>query len=167
MRISVYSSKELQGAILALRRLNNETNKEIRQQTREKVLPIWQEAVRSNVMTRLETRVLSDTARVAVSNQNVTLQSATLSKKLSGGLRPSESYPAVEFGAIQDQKAKTYTATSRRGKSYSVTRHTNRQLRPRNNKGYVVYPAAADAIPKIASLWVQTIVRTFYEILER
>ena len=32
--------------------------------------------------------------------------------------------------------------------------------------GYVVYPAAAEAIPRIASLWVQTAVRTLHELVE-
>ena len=73
---------------------------------------------------------------------------------------------STEFGA--DQTAiSSYTARWKKGTSYKVTnRHTRRQFRPRNLKGYVVYPAAARIIPRMASLFVQTAVRTFYEAIE-
>jgi hypothetical protein len=129
------------------------------------IQPEWQKAVTEQAMTRPEVRVLANTARAAVSDQNVTLTSATVGKSLAGGAKPSEIYHSVEFGADRTY-ARTYTATSTKGKAYRLRRRTRSQFRPRNMKGYVVYPAAAHIIPRLASLWVQTTVRTFYDVLE-
>lgn len=169
MRISVFASKELQAVLLAMRSLEKDLAKQLRQQTKAVVGPEWTKAVRENAQTRLEQRVLADTARVAVSNQNVTLKSAGVGKRLSGGLLPKESAYAVEFGAdrFQPGQGRTYGSTSIKGKKFTVhNRNTVGQLRPRNKKGYVVYPAIADVIPKIASLWVQTIMRGLHEAFE-
>ncbi len=164
MRISIFASKELQAVAGAMKNLDRETKKAIRKETKDMTTSEWQRAVAQNTSTRLEARVLERTARVRVSDQNVTLSSASIGRALSGGLKPSEGFAGVEFGAA-DEKV-TYTATSRRGRTFRVTRNTRAQLRPRNNKGYVVYPAAAQIIPRIASLWVQTVMRGTYEALE-
>lgn len=166
MRISVFNSRELQGVILALKSMDRELAKQIRRATKEMIGPAWTQAVRDEASTRLEHRVLADTARVAVSNQNVTLKSAGVGRALTGGAKPVQLVGGVEFGARQD-RATTYQATHRTGTRYSVTRHTQRQFRPRNRTGHVVFPAAARVIPRLAALWVQTTVRTFYELTER
>lgn len=166
MRISVFNSAELQATILAMKGMERELAKQVRRVTKAVVDPVWREAVAANASTRLESKALASTARVAVSDQNVTLKSAAIGRKLSGGLLPSQSYHAVEFGGDRAAK-RTYEATSSKGKKFKVTRRTQAQLRPRNRKGYVVYPAVAEVIPRIASLWVQTTVRTFYELIEK
>lgn len=152
MRISVFASKELQAIVPLLKSFDVNLRREIRRSTKTVAQPAWQEEVRGNVNTRLETRVLADTARVSVSDQNVMLQSANVGRALSGGAKPSEIYHSAEFGADQN--------FVRNG------RHTRRQFKPRNLKGYVVYPAAARLIPRLASLWVQTTIRTAYESFE-
>lgn len=165
MRISVFDSKELQAILLALRGFDRELKKQIRQQTKKVAEPEWQKAVNEHASTRLEHRILASTARVQVSDQNVMLRSAHIGKSISGGLKPSEAWPAVEFGGNQSKVGK-YQTRSRKGTVYTATRHTARQLRPRNPKGYVVFPAAAQVIPRMAALWAQTLVRTFHEMTE-
>lgn len=166
LRISALVSRELLASITALKGFDREVRKEIRQHTKTMAAPEWQKAVREHAATRLEHRVLADTARVAVSDRNVQLQSARIGRSLAGGLKPSDLAGPVEFGAYPRQR--TIEARSRKGKSYSYRRHTTRQFRrPNDNKGYAVYPAAADIIPRIASLWVQTVVRTFAELAEK
>ena len=166
IRISVFDSDELAGVILAMKGLDRETAKQLRSHTKTMVQGVWTEAVAGHAHTRLEHAVLASTARAAVSDQNVTLKAASVGRALKGGMRPSDYWQAVEFGADRS-KTTTYTATSRSGKAFKVTRHTRAQLRPANRQGYVVYPAAAGVIPRIASLWVQTIVRTFHEQIEK
>jgi len=163
--IDIYQSRELQAAVLGLRRANKTMQAEVRKQTREKLLPEWQQAVRERADTRLEQRVLADTARVKMSNQNVRLSSATVGRKLSGGLNPKVQAAAVAFGADRAQKT-TYEARSRKGKTFKVTRRTRAQLRPVRRDGYAVYPAAKAMIPRFASLWVQTVVRSFHDGIE-
>lgn len=165
-RISIFHSKELQGVLLALKGMDKETAKHVRRETKNMIQPAWQKGLAERAATRLEHRTLVSTARVAVSNQNVTLKSATVGRTLAGGLQPKQSWHAVEFGG--DRAAtRTYQARSRKGKTFTVTRRTMAQLRPRNRKGYVVYPTAAEIIPRLASLWVQTVIRSFYDTIER
>lgn len=164
MRITIFGSKELQAVVLAMRTLDRDSRKEIRKHVKDMAQPAWQQALAENAQTRLEHRVLARTGRVRVSDQNVTLTAASVGRPLAGGLQPKQQYHAVEFGA--DPEDVTYTATSKNGKRYKVTRNTRAQLRPRNAKGYVVYPAAAEMIPRIAAMFVQTVVRTVHEKLE-
>lgn len=166
MRISVSESRVLQALIAAMKTMDRETAKNIRRFTKSEMDPAWRQAVAEHARTSLDHAVLASTARLAVSDQNVTLKSASVGRSLSGGLSPKADFAAVEFGVNRDKTA-TYTATSRKGKPFKVTRHTQRQMPPRVRKGRVVYPAAADIIPRLASLWVQTVVRTFHEQLEK
>ena len=167
LRINVRSSKALQATILALKGMPAELSKETRKVIKTFTDDEWRGAVRGRVTTRLETRVLSDTARVAVTNQNVTLKSATVGRALSGGLKPSQLARATEFGADAG-KVSTYQATSRKGKKYTVhNRRTRMQFRNVSRSGYAVYPAAAKIIPRVASAFVQTTVRTLHEAFEK
>jgi hypothetical protein len=167
LRISVFASKDIQRVVIAMRGLSTENASQINKANKAVVLPVWQEIVRSNAATRLESRVLVNTATVAVSRKNVTLKSATKGKALTGGFAPPYLYHLAEFGA-DPSMVQSYYATSSKGKKYLVKdRHTYRQFRRRKPNGYVVYPAAAEIIPRIASLWVQTTMRTFHELLEK
>lgn len=168
LRISVHSSRQLQAIILAMKQLDKEVRKQIRQQTRQVVRPEWERALAEHASTRLEHRVLVQTARAQVSDQNVQLQSARVGRSLSGGLKPSVHFAPVEFGAnrnefrpISTKATRTATQTMRLKK-----RRTMRQFRPAKRQGYVVYPAAANIIPRIAALWAQTVARTTHEAFE-
>lgn len=168
-RISVRNSRELLATILAIRQAPREIQKQIRQHTKAITTEEWKRAMAENAsisgVGRAGSRVLVQSARVAVSNQNVRLSSATVGRKMKGGLEPKRDYAGFEFGANPDKRT-TYTATSRRGKRYDVTRRTARQLPRRNRKGHVFYPAVADMVPRIAALFVQTTVRTIAEAFE-
>lgn len=166
LRIDINSSRELQATVLALRQADKKIQANVRKYTKNLLLPEWQKGLAEHAQTRMEHKVLVDTGRVSMSNQNVTLKSGGLQKKLSGGARASEIYAPVEFGTDREHRS-TYTATSRKGRNYSVNRRTRRQFRPLNGgKGYVVYPTAKALIPRFASLWIQTTIRTFHEALE-
>ena len=165
MRISLFNSKELQAVTLRMKSLDKDISKALRTETKKVVDPVWREAVRGNVTSRLETRVLSDTARAAVSNDNVTLKAGGIGRSMVGGATPSDIWHNVEFGANREFE-REYPTTSRKGNRFKVNRHTRRQFEDRNQKGRVVYPAAAEVIPRIASLWVSTIVKHLHDALE-
>lgn len=164
MRLDVTKSRELMATILALRSIDKTLSKMVRQQTKRIAQPEWMRALERRASTALERRVLSATAVVTVSNQNVRVQSASKGRPLSGGLSPKAHYAAIEFGATPSPT--TYTRRSSKGKTHRVTRKTSTGLRPRNAKGYVFYPAAREMVPRIASLWVQTAVKTIANALE-
>jgi len=150
-----------------MRGLPTELASQINKSTKSVVGPVWAEIVRANVTNRFEARVLSDTATVAVSRKNVTLKAGGKGRALAGGYAPPALYHLAEFGAMRSL-TNSYTAVSSKGKRYQVNdRHVYRQFRDRKPKGYVVYPAAAEIIPRIASLWVQTTLRTFHELMDK
>lgn len=164
LSISVKNSKELLAAVLAIKAVDSTTRKQIRDHTASEISPEWSTSLASASKTDLDRAVLADTARVRVSDQNVALQSATVGKKLRGGLNPKIDYPAIEFGADRN-KVTAYKRRTRHGET-TVTRHTRHQLPPITRKGRVVYPTASQFIPRYASLWVQTVVKTIYDAFE-
>lgn len=164
LKISANTSREVRATVQGLRRVPRDLAANIRKFTKSELAPEWQRLLAGRARTVTQRRVLVDTARVAVSDQNVTLKSATVGRSLSGGLNPKDSYAGFEFGA--NDVAQTYTA-HRNGRSFRVTRHTRRQLPRRSRTGWVVFPTAAAIIPRFASLWVQTTYRTIYDALER
>lgn len=164
MRISIHVSRELQATLQRIRELPTETRKQVRKATKADALPIWQRSVGEHVETRVENLVLGRTARVAVSDRGVFLQAARVGKPLSGGLSIKSQWHAVEFGGDPNAR-RGYESRSRKGRSFSVKRHTQRQLRPRKATGHVVYPAISEAVPAFVSLWMQTVMRAGHDAL--
>lgn len=137
-----------------------EVSKQMRAQTRRVVEPAFQEEMRDRAGTRLETRVLLDTARVSVSNDQVTLKSATVGKVRGVPARILAS--GAEFGASPDRKI---SATSRKGKAY--TRRMGPVFRAPRRQGYVFFPSVQAFIPRAGALWFQTAYRTVAETFEK
>jgi hypothetical protein len=152
VRISILNSAELRGVLASTKALPREVASQINKQTKSVAAPAWKSAVRGNTMTRLENRVLGDTAVVAVGRKQVTLKAGDRAKKLRGGATIRQIARATEFGADQGRK--------------SGKRRSTRQLRAPKRGGYVVYPAAAEVIPRIAALWAQTVARATHEAFE-
>lgn len=168
-RLSVKNSRELMTVLLAIRAAPTEIQKAIRQQIKTFTTPELTSAMAEQLSMsagfRMQDRVLIKTARVTMSNQNVRLSSATVGRKLKGGMNPKTDYAAAEFGADR-QRRSTYSATSRKGRTFNVTRHTTRQLPLRNKKGWVFWPAVAELVPRVAAVMVQTTVRVISEAFE-
>lgn len=164
-RVSVLDSRELQATIFAIKAVPTELRKQIRQQTRAVAGKEWTRALAERSLDLPTSRMLVQTARIAVSDQNIKVRSATSKRKaLSRGAIPVLHGKAFEFGTNRD-KVRTYQ--SRRGQTrFKVTRHTARQMPPVTRGGRVFYPAVAEMVPRILALWTQTTVRTIGEALE-
>jgi hypothetical protein len=156
-------SRELAAVLLALKQTEREVVKRINVQSRQVINPVWNSSVLSNSKTVAETRILGNTAKSLVSGTGVKLRAGVGAKPLSGGLS-SEDNRAIEFGANRNATT-TYRTRSRKGKGYSVTRHTQRQLRWKRKAG-PTYSAAATVIPRVAALWTATAVRVLHEAFE-
>lgn len=165
LRVSAYSSRELLTVLRGLRAIDRDTKRHLRRSLKSMVEQVWKAELAERAGTALERRVLAATGRTRVSDQNVRLTSASLSRSLSGGLKPSESYGPVEFGA-HPQPGATERATSRRGKTFTRNRDPHKPFKAPNRRGYVVYPTAAEVIPRILAMYVQTFVRAIHEALE-
>lgn len=160
---SAASSDTFRAAALALKLIPRDLRNDINRETRRVLNPVWREAVASRAVTKMDKLVLAKGARVAPGNPTQLL-AATSKRPLSGGLVPNDrdAAAAYEFGTPDRNDTTTY---KRRGAT--VTRHTERQLPWRAQNGRVVYQAFADIGPRIASLWIQTIVRRIYEAHEK
>ena len=159
MRIDVRGSDELRDIVLAINQSDKDVQRAIRVHTQAELTRPWGQEVLKQSSTQLENRVLAATTVVSVSNQNIRIQSAGKGRRLSGGLIPKSDYHPVEFGAKGGQ-------TTYQRKGHTVRRNTRAQFKPFNRKGYVFYPAARRMIPRLASLWVQTVVKTYADILD-
>lgn len=165
LRVSAYSSQELLTVLRGLRNLDRETKKHLRRSLKAIAEQAWKQALAQHADTKLEHRVLVDSGRVRVSDQNVRLTSASLSRSLKGGLKPSANYGPVEFGANPRPGARE-SVRNKSGTEFQRHRDPNRPFKRPNRKGYVVYPAAASVIPRILAMYVQTFVRAIHEALE-
>lgn len=163
LRVSAYSNSQLLAVLRGLRNLDRETKKHLRANLKKMVQTEWQAELAARASTRTEQRVLVGTARAAVSDQNVRLKSASIGRSLSGGLKPSESYGPVEFGA--PKRVKTVRST-RRGTPYRTTRDVNAPMRAPNRRGYVVFPTLANIVPRVLAMYTQTFMRAIHEALE-
>lgn len=161
LRVSAYSSREVLTVLRGLRNLDRDTKKQLRSHLRPMVLDAWRTELAKHASTQLEQRVLVDTGRAKVSDQNVRLTSATLSRSLTGGLKPSQHFGPVEFGAHPKQAQ----ALNPRGRGYQ-TRNVHAPFKAPNRQGYVVYRAAAAVIPRVLAMYVQTYVRAIHEAFE-
>lgn len=163
--LSVYGSASLQAAVLGMRVARRDIKSEINKRTRSLMSPAWKQEVESRARTRQDKRVIASGVRVKAGNPPAGL-AAQSRRKLSGGLVPAEQWSGFEFGADRG-KVTTYTRATRKSGRVKVTRHTARQLPARSPKGRVAYPAVRAIGPRLAALWVQTIVQVFNKAAEK
>jgi hypothetical protein len=163
--LKVGSSRELQAVVLALKAMDRSLARDLRRDTVKIMNPVWKSLVAEKASWHMDDRVIVKGARIKGGNPP-TMIAAASRRALSGGLVPVQSWPGFEFGADRNRTT-TYARRNRRsGGSHQVTRHTTRQLARRVPKGRVAFPAAAEIGPRLASLWVQTVVRRVHEAAE-
>lgn len=160
-RISLLVSKDLGTLVQAASTLDREVRAALRKHTKAAATPIWRDEITHRAGTRLQTRVLVDSARVAVSDSNVTLKAAQVGK-LSSGTRRQVLARGAEFGAHADKRI---TQRSRKGKVY--TRRLGNAFGAPRRGGNVFFPAFGQAVSRVASLWLQTGIRTVAETFEK
>lgn len=164
LEISVRDVSELKAVVIAFSRLENNVRTEINQATRTHANPIWTGEVSRNVRTPMDQKMLAASARVKAGNPPV-LQAAQSTRAIGGRLRPAENWQGWEFGTDRN-KVSTYNRKSKNGGTHKVVRHASRHMPSATRNGRVIYPAAANSIPRFASLWVQTVVRIVHEASE-
>lgn len=158
--ISLLIDSPLRDLALAMRAVPTDIKKEIGSQTKKAAKPIWFEETRGRAQTRVQQRVLVNSSDVSVTARNVTLKAGGKGR-LSSGTPVERLARAAEFGM---NASKPITQKSKKGKQY--TRTAGSTFGPNRRGGYVAYPAAREAIPRLASLWVQTARRTIHERIE-
>lgn len=163
--LDVRDDDRLKAAALVMKNIERPIVREINTRTRTSMNPTWKGLVETHSTRHMDARVLAKGSRVKAGNPP-TLVAASSRRALPGGLVPAQQWAAFEFGASTSKVTK-YRRRSKNGGTHEVSRHTARQLPSRIRQGRVVYPAVAEIAPRFASLWVQTIVRTVMEGIER
>lgn len=139
---------------------------EITRRVQRTMSPVWRGLIsRKAGRWNRDQAVLARNARIEGIAPPVA-RAADSTRAMRGGFVPAEQWHAVEFGANRE-KVTTYMRRGPNGDLHRVTRHTSRQMPPRIRKGRIVYPAFAELVPRLASMWVQTIMRTTNELLEK
>lgn len=162
-RVRIEGVREMQAAVVALRAIDKDMRRDLNKGTRAVVGPVWKQAVESNATRAMDRTVLVPGTRVNVGSRP-SLIAASSRKTLRGGLVPTDSWKAYEFGGL---RGKTTKYRGRRGgRSFDVERRTKRQLPEFRKGGRVLYPAVADVAPRVFALWAQTVVRLVYKAFE-
>lgn len=159
-RISLLIDSPLRRMLLSLRTVPAEARKQAQKYANAAAIPIWKEETRDRAGTRLEQRVLVDSARVGVTARNITLRSGGVGK-LSSGTPASVVAIAAEYGMGQGKEIAT---TSRKGTPYK--RRAGAAFRAPKRGGYVFNPAVRDAVPRIASVIIQSVRRSLFDALD-
>ena len=159
-RISLSIDSPLRTMLIGARSAPAEVQKRIAAHTKSEGEPIWFEELRDGAATRAQQKVLVDSGRVGATQRNVFLRSGGVGT-LRSGTPVAALANAEEFGVSPEKKI---TTRSRAGKTY--TRRAGSGFPAPRRGGYVFWPAAGRSIIRIASLWVQTGVRTLLDKLE-
>lgn len=154
----------IRAAVLALKAADRGLRSDINKATRVVMSPVWKELITRRSRTRRDRAVLAKGVRIKAGNPPAGI-AANSSRALRGGLVPGQQWQVFEFGA-DPGRVTTYDRKSRNGGTHKVTRHTTRQLPGVSRTGHVVYPSLKAFVPRLVSLWVQTIVRTYHDAAE-
>jgi hypothetical protein len=165
---SAATSDTFRAVALALKLVPKDVRNDINRETRAVLSAIWIPAVtkRTDAMPEIDRKVLGKGTRVKPGNP-VQLFASTSTRPLSGGLVPNEYSRGFEFGTDLRDKYTEYTRRSANGGSHTVSRRVGRHLPNRVRKGRAVFPAVAETVPRLTSLWVQIVVRKIYEAHEK
>jgi len=148
----------LRGIILATKAAPREVRNAINREMRAHLNPIAG-------LPDVDQTILGKGARVKAGNSSQ-LIAGNSTKALSGGLVPNRWAKSWEFGTYDRERKRTYTRRNRRnGGSHTVSRRTRRQLPAQAKQGHAIWPSAAESIPRVVSLQVQTVVRVLNDML--
>ncbi len=182
--LRVGDHEELQAAVLAMKAADRDLKRRINQATREKMNPVWQDLVKANLFgdSVMAGRILNTGVRIAAGNPPQA-KAAQSSKRIgakngSRGLVPREDYAGWEFGGNRMAYSRyerknpfrpVHGGRKRRGNpagTHTVERRTMLHMPRREPSGRVVYPAFAELGPRMVSLWVQIIVKSYHDAAE-
>ena len=173
--------KELQAAVLAMKSADRDLKRRINVATRETMNPVWKTMVTAHlggtdVMT---SRMLDNGVRIAAGNPPRAM-AAQSTRAVGRGKRlvPSRDFAGWEFGVNRMAYSRyerknpfrpVHGGRKRTGNpsgTHVVERRTMMGMPRRQPQGRVVYPAFAEIAPRMVSLWVQIIVKSYNDAAE-
>lgn len=179
--LSVGDARELEAAVLAMKAADRSLRSDINKATRGTMNPVWKSMVTSHLSgtDAMTSRMLNNGVRIAAGNPPRAMAAQSTKNVGSGGpLIPRQDFAGWEFGANRSLYSRyerknpvrpVRSGRRRRGNpsgSHTVTRRAMTGLPRLTPKGRVVYPAFAEIGPRMVSLWVQLIVKKYYDAVE-
>lgn len=152
----------LRASVLAVKAATRDIRSDISRRMRGTMNPVWRDRVTAGAHGGMEARMLTVGTRIAAGNPPALVAASGNRKIGRGDLTANANAAGWEFGANDT----TRRQRSGRGPNKTYTRHVMRHLPARNPKGRVVYPAAAEVLPRIASFWTQSVIRAFLDAVE-
>ena len=101
-------------------------------------------------------------------NKSPAAMAAQSTRGIGDGKRvvPRRDYAGWEFGANRMAYSRYERKNRTKPGYHTVTRRTMMHLPRRTPEGRAVYPAFAEVAPRMVSLWVQLIVKSYYDAAE-
>jgi hypothetical protein len=164
--LKVGDDSRLDAVVYGLKLVPRDVRNRVNRDTRSTLKPIWQQEIQKH-LAGTDTFTGRMIGKGLVSGGNPPVMRAATSRRpmRPGGLVPDVEGYLAEFGG-RDTLYSTYRRRSPNGGRHEVHRRTRLGLPRTERRGRVVYPAAAETAPRMASLWVQTFVRAVYEAVE-
>lgn len=164
--LRVGDDNRLDAVVYGLKLVPRDVRNRINRDTRAVLKPIWQQEMAKHLAgTNVFTSQLLGKGLVSGGNPPIMRAATSRRPMRPGGLYGDRDGYLAEFGGRSTLYSR-YTRKSPNGGRHTVQRRTMLGLPPVIRKGRVVYPAAAETAPRMASLWVQTFVRGVHDALE-
>lgn len=160
--LSVHGSEQLQAAVLAVRAADKDLRRDLNARARAVMGPEWVKGLESRLVHPAQ-RVVTAGARVAAGNPPQ-LVAGNSKRKIGRGLIPVQHWAGFEYGAARYRSY--YGRVSPRGRKHWLKRDTRAHLPARTKHGHIIGPAVRNIIPRLAALWVQTVIRTYLDAIE-
>lgn len=159
-RISLLIESPLRDLLLLMRSVPGEADKQARKYAQDAAEPVWFEETRARGVTRIQQRVLVNSARVGVTGRNIFLRSGAVGR-LSSGTPVSRLANAAEFGI---GASKMIDTRSRKGTPYK--RRAGSAFGAPRRGGNVFWPSVKDGSARVVSVIIQTYRRTLFDALD-
>lgn len=159
-RISLKIDSPFRDMLILVRNVPAEASRQALKASRSEANPIWKEETAGRATTRLQQRVLVDSARVGVTGRNIILRSGGTGR-LASGTAVTDLRVGAEFGMNANSLIRQ---KSPKGKSY--LRRAGSTFGPRNPKGKVFCPAVRDASARVTSVVIQSFRRALFDALD-
>lgn len=165
MRLSVGDApREIRAAVLAVKTADREIRNDLNRRTRAEFKPVWTQSLTSKVSGQdPRFNLLPAGAKIQAGNPPSFVTAST--KKKVGGLVAVENWAGFEYGANKAAVSQ-YERSSPLGRTHKVRRRVQTGHPKRLRKGRVIGPAVQELLPRLASLWVQTVIKTYLDAME-
>lgn len=160
------ASPELRAAAIGMKKASKDTRKQINDGMRSTFNPIWKQSLAQTMggYSKLDSMMLQG-SRIRAGNPPE-LVAATSRRTFGRALKPAEHWPLVEYGASGTKISEYQRRNRTSAGTHTVRRRTMSGLPPRTRSGRIATPAAKDILPRMASYFIQSVLKTWADMAD-